>query len=94
VTDAGGSREAVRHEETGLVMPKRDPDALAEALLRMLRDPGLRQEMGKAGRRRARKEFTRERMVEKITTIYDDNGDEVRSACSHDPHEFEKNIRP
>lgn len=38
VTDAGGSREAVHHERTGLVVPKRDPDALAEALLRLLRN--------------------------------------------------------
>ncbi|MFQ6100786.1 MAG: glycosyltransferase [Anaerolineae bacterium] len=73
VTDAGGSREAVQHERTGLVVPRRDSDTLAEALLRLLRNPGLRREMGKAGRRRARREFTRKRMIERITTVYDES---------------------
>lgn len=70
VTDAGGSREAVQHERTGLVVPKRNSDALAKALLRLLRNPDLCQEMGKAGRQRARKEFTRDRMVARTVAIY------------------------
>lgn len=72
VTDAGGSREAVQHEETGLVVPKRRPDLLAEALLRLLHNPDLRQRMGKAEQRRARQEFARERMIERIVAVYDE----------------------
>ena len=72
VTDAGGSREAVQHEQTGLVVPKRNSDSLAEALLRLLRDSDLCQRMGKAGQQRARKEFTRERMIERIVATYDE----------------------
>jgi glycosyltransferase involved in cell wall biosynthesis len=72
VTDAGGSREAVLHEKTGLIVPRRSPRLLADALVRLLRDADLRQRLGQAGRRRARKEFTRERMVERIGRIYDD----------------------
>jgi glycosyltransferase involved in cell wall biosynthesis len=71
VTDAGGSREAVEHEKTGLVVPKGCPDLLAEALLRLLRDPNLRQRMGEAGQQRAYREFTRERMVEAMIKVYD-----------------------
>jgi glycosyltransferase involved in cell wall biosynthesis len=74
VTDAGGSREAVQHEKTGLVVPKRRPDLLAEALLCLLRDPDLRQRMGKAGGQRAYREFTRERMIEAIIGVYDQAG--------------------
>ncbi|TEU13610.1 MAG: glycosyltransferase family 1 protein [Anaerolineales bacterium] len=70
VTDAGGSREAVQHEKTGLVVPKRHPDLLAEALLRLLRDPDLRQRMGEAGQQRAHREFTRERMIGAMTDVY------------------------
>jgi len=72
VTDAGGSREAVLHEKTGLIVPRRSPQLLADALVRLLRDADLRQRLGEAGRRRARKEFTRERMVERMGRIYDD----------------------
>jgi glycosyltransferase involved in cell wall biosynthesis len=71
VTDAGGSREAVLHERTGLVVPKSQPALAAEALLRLLRDDDLRRRMGQAGQQRAYNEFTRERMVERITRVYE-----------------------
>ena len=72
VTDAGGSKEAVLHNETGLVVPKRSPLLLAEAILRLLRDPELRRRMGQAGQNRARDEFARQRMVQTIAAIYDE----------------------
>jgi len=71
VTDAGGSAEAVQHEKTGLVVPKSDPDLLAGALLRLLRNPDLCCSMGEAGQRRARSEFARERMIGSMMSIYD-----------------------
>ncbi len=72
VTDAGGSKEAVLNEETGLVVPKRQPDDLTRALLSLLHDGDLRQRLGEAGQQRAYREFSRERMVERITNIYDE----------------------
>lgn len=72
VTDAGGSREAVQHERTGLVVPKCNPGILAKALLRLLQDPELHRRMGEAGRERAHREFNRERMIGTISSIYDD----------------------
>ncbi len=77
VTDAGGSKEAILHEKTGLVVPKCRPDLLAAAFLRLLRDSGLRRQMGAAGQQRARQEFMRTQMIEKISYIYD-------SVLSHD----------
>ncbi|MEM7031267.1 MAG: glycosyltransferase family 4 protein [Chloroflexota bacterium] len=71
VTDAGGSREAVRHEETGLVVPLQNPVALAEAYRRLLNDDQFREQLGVAGKRRAEMEFTREAMVQRIVDIYD-----------------------
>lgn len=70
VTDAGGSAEAVQHEKTGLVVPKRRPDLLADALLRLLRNPGLREQMAMAGQQRARQEFARERMIQSVAGAY------------------------
>jgi glycosyltransferase involved in cell wall biosynthesis len=72
VTDAGGSKEAVLHEKTGLIVPIRQPDALAGALLRLLGESELRQRMGEAGKKRAYREFSREQMTRKIADLYDD----------------------
>ncbi len=72
VTDAGGSGEAVLHEETGLVVPKRDPDALANALLRLLKNSDLREILGQTGQVRAKAEFTRQHMIEKIKQVYEE----------------------
>jgi glycosyltransferase involved in cell wall biosynthesis len=49
--DRPGVRETVRHEETGLLVPYGDPDALANALVRMASDPGLVARYGAAARR-------------------------------------------
>lgn len=49
--DRPGVRETVRHEETGLLVPYGDPDALAHALVRIARDPGLVTRYGDAARR-------------------------------------------
>jgi glycosyltransferase involved in cell wall biosynthesis len=47
--DEGGLRESVVHEQTGLLVP-RDASAMAQALRRLLDDPGLRARLGRAGR--------------------------------------------
>lgn len=52
-TDIRGSREAVIHEKTGLIVPPRDGVALAEAVARLLDNPQEALVMGRAGRERA-----------------------------------------
>jgi glycosyltransferase involved in cell wall biosynthesis len=52
-TDVGGCRELVEDGVTGLLVPPRDPDALAHALRRVTSDPGWRVEAGRAARQRA-----------------------------------------
>jgi len=47
---SGGAVEAVRDGETGLLVPPNDPGLLAQALLRLLRHPELRRQMGTTGR--------------------------------------------
>lgn len=57
-TDAGGNPELVRPGGVnGLVVPKRNPHALAQALETLLASKKLRERMGRAGRKRAEKEF-------------------------------------
>jgi glycosyltransferase involved in cell wall biosynthesis len=65
LTDVRGCREVVRDGIEGILVPRRDPDALAEAILRLLRDDDLRMRVGSAARERALQRFD-ERAVEQI----------------------------
>jgi len=68
----GGLAEAVVHEETGLLVPPGDPTALATALARLARDPGLRARLGAAGRERVLGRYTAARMAEGTLACYED----------------------
>lgn len=56
----GGVPEVVLDGGTGLLVPPGDPGALATAIRHLLEDPAAAQQMGEAGRERARKAFSRE----------------------------------
>lgn len=70
VTRSGGMVESVVDGETGYIIPKRDSEALAERLLRILEDPGLAERLGSNGRERATKQFSRERMARETVALY------------------------
>ncbi|HEX6230667.1 MAG TPA: glycosyltransferase [Actinomycetota bacterium] len=70
VTDAGGLPEVVRDGVQGFVVPTRDPVTLADRIVRLLRDPGLRERMGGAGRARAA-DFQIGRAVERMQAVYE-----------------------
>jgi glycosyltransferase involved in cell wall biosynthesis len=63
--------EVVADGETGLLVPPDDPQALAAALTRLLEDEELRGRMGEAGLRRARAEFSVEKMARRTAEIYE-----------------------
>ena len=69
-TRAGGIPEVVAEEETGLLVPPRDHEALADAIVRLLKDADLRRRMGNAARTRARTFFSAERMVQNTLAVY------------------------
>lgn len=52
-TRVGAIPEVCAENETALLVPPRDPDALADALLALLRDPARARDLGAAGRQRA-----------------------------------------
>jgi glycosyltransferase involved in cell wall biosynthesis len=62
VTDVRGCRETTEHGRNGLLVPLKDPRALAAAILRILADPSAAAQMGKEGRRMAEERFD-ERIV-------------------------------
>jgi starch synthase (maltosyl-transferring) len=70
VTDVEGVRDVVTDGETGLVVAPADPVALAHALGHLLRDPGLRGRLGRAGRGRVAEEFRWGKVVEDTVVLY------------------------
>lgn len=70
VTRVGGNPEAVLQNETGLVVPPRDPPALAEAILRLAGDPDLRRQLGAAAQRRVHEHFSLDACVENYIRLY------------------------
>jgi glycosyltransferase involved in cell wall biosynthesis len=70
-TTAGGIPEAVVDRETGLLVPPRDHEALARAIVALLLDDRARRAMGAAGLRRVRERFSVERMVRDTLRVYE-----------------------
>jgi glycosyltransferase involved in cell wall biosynthesis len=69
-TDAMGNPELVRHEETGLLVPPRNPERLAAAILRLLADPTWAEALGRAGRRRVVEGFSTRAKVDRLERLY------------------------
>ena len=69
-TTAGGMPEVVADGETGLLVPPRDDQALAAAIVTLLKDEPRRRAMGEAGERRVRERFSAERMVQNTLDLY------------------------
>ena len=69
-TTAGGIPEVVKDGETGLLVPPRDPAALARAIIALLTDEHARRTMGAAGLERVRERFSVERMVQDTLRVY------------------------
>lgn len=69
-TDVPGCRDAIEANVTGLLVPVRDVDALADAIQKLIADPELRQRMGRAGRKLAEREFDIEGIVRQHLSIY------------------------
>ena len=89
VTDIRGCREVVRDGVEGILVPPRAPRRLAEAILELVRDPALRERMGKAARHRAEERFDERRVLETVVRTYrdllDHKGVEVRWAGGAPP---------
>lgn len=68
--DVPGCREVVVDRENGLLVPPKDPAALAGVIEQLLQDTGLRHAFGEAGRRRAEQFFGAERVNEETVSLY------------------------
>jgi glycosyltransferase involved in cell wall biosynthesis len=70
-TDVGGAREAIVDAQSGYLVASDDDAAMADRLIRLLRDPALAREMGKEGRRIVVERFSCETQLHKVLELYD-----------------------
>lgn len=69
--DAGGIRDAVVPEQTGLLVPVSDTEALAAALERVLIDPEVRGRLGRNALAFAQQEYDSKRQANRFETLYE-----------------------
>ena len=78
VTGVGGNLEQVVHEETGLIVPPRCPEAIAEAMRRLLADRASAARLADGMRRRVEEQFSTETMVSVTEQLYARTGSSSR----------------
>jgi glycosyltransferase involved in cell wall biosynthesis len=69
-TDVPGCRDIVRHGTNGLLVPPKNPAALADAIALLLNDAPLRAAMGRRGREIAVNEFSEEQVIQQTLALY------------------------
>jgi glycosyltransferase involved in cell wall biosynthesis len=69
-SDVGGLPELVHDGDTGILVPPRDPGALAAAVAGLLADRGRREELGASARELVRTEYGIDRWVERLEALY------------------------
>ncbi len=69
-TDVGGTGEVVRHGHSGLLVPPKDPQALAAAIVQIVAQPLRGGEMGRLGRRIVEEGFSAQAMVRQMQGLY------------------------
>jgi glycosyltransferase involved in cell wall biosynthesis len=71
-TDVGGNRELVRHEENGLLVPAGDAEAVAEAIIDLIRDEQKAKAIGQRAKDTVTNRFSVESMVNQYQTLYEE----------------------
>lgn len=69
--DAGGLKEAVAHDKTGILVPAENVPELRDAIAKLMSDDLLREKMSKAGRKRMQNEFSIATMADHHITLYE-----------------------
>lgn len=69
--DVDGAREVVLPNQTGFLLPPKSVSELAEAILQLANDPGLRDRLGAEGRRRFAEVFRHETMTSQLRSLYE-----------------------
>jgi glycosyltransferase involved in cell wall biosynthesis/ribosomal protein S18 acetylase RimI-like enzyme len=89
LTDIRGCREVARHDREALLVPPRDPQALAGAISRLAADPALRDRLGTAARTRALERFSEKLVAERVVGHYRtlfDRQSPIHVGAARSPH--------
>ena len=71
-TRVGGNPEIVEDGETGLLVPAKDPEAFADAVIRVLNSPSLASAMGESGRARVSEDLSIQSVAQSYARLYAD----------------------
>jgi glycosyltransferase involved in cell wall biosynthesis len=71
-SSSDGVLDIVTDGETGLLVPPKNPRELAVALMRLMDDPSLRDQLGRAARERVMEKFERAAQLDRLESIYDE----------------------
>ena len=71
-SDVGGIPEVVEDGITGYLVPPKNPQALADKILLLLRNPQLAAEFGKEGRKSVEQAFSLEHMIQEYQSLYEE----------------------
>ena len=69
-SNTGGLPEIVRPNETGLLVPPKNHDQLAQAIIAMAQDPETRERLGENGRRFVQENFDPEKLARQVESVF------------------------
>ena len=70
-TDVGGIPEVVVNNVTGILVPAKAVEPMADAILKIIKDPDMARELGSKGRERVEKQFTVQQMAPAHELVYE-----------------------
>ena len=76
-TRVGAIPEVVDHGKTGLLVPPKNPEALADAIMKLVKDEELRIRMGMEGRKKVEREYDWDVIVDNYLKLYEDMNDRL-----------------
>lgn len=92
-TAVGGVPELIEHGRNGLLVPKQQPESLAQAIRNVIADPALGRALAEAGRHTVFTEYSFEHMVQRYEELYQKCRSSSQLACGAAPSS-ESSVRP
>jgi glycosyltransferase involved in cell wall biosynthesis len=69
----GGIVDVIKDGQTGILVPEKNPDAIAKAVLRLIEDPDYARQLGEQGYAHVRNYFDWDRIMDQYETIYSES---------------------
>ena len=81
----GGIVDVIKDGQTGILVPEKDPDAIAKAVLRLIEDPDYARQLGDQGYAHARNYFDWDRIMDQYNAIYSESVSSSRPRSLEEP---------